>query len=448
MLPFSVLRMWGLGIFGWVLLGLGIYCLWEWADGIDPPVARRVVREPTDRQPPIPGETVPRRAEASRGDEPATTESRADVESRAEVQRADGHRDRQGGWPYLVGGLALLALSSGGGLPLILLAGRPRLTDDPPPKQPLVKVIERPDGSRLHVELYGDNVGPTLVFTHGWSLDSTAWAYAIRQLSGRYRVVVWDLPGMGQSRGPTTGDFSLEKMAADLEAVVQVAGKGPIILVGHSIGGMILQTYCRLYPKQLGPRVGALVLLHTTFTNPLRTALGAPLWTAIEKPLLVPLNHLTVWLAPLAWLSNWQSYLNGSLHVATRIASFSGRQTWGQLSYGAWLAAKAWPAAVARGNLAMLRFDEQAELPNVEIPVLIIAAGHDRMTKPGASERLEVLLPNARRIEIQSGHLGLWEQSREVAELISEFASQQESPKSSEACTSKGESSPTARGAT
>jgi pimeloyl-ACP methyl ester carboxylesterase len=241
-------------------------------------------------------------------------------------------------------------------------------------------------------------------------------------MSSRFRLVIWDLPGLGRSQGPANRDFSLEKMAKDLSAVVDAAGKGPVILVGHSIGGMISQTYCRLHAQQLASRVAGIVLLHTTYTNPLHTALGRTLWKAIEKPILVPLNHLTVWLAPLAWLSNIQSFLSGNLHIVTRIASFSGQQTWGQLNYGAWLAAKSWPGVVARGNLAMLAFDEQQTLPHVELPVLVVAAHHDRMTCPDASDRLAALLPGSIESGIRGGHLGFWERPAEVCELISEFA--------------------------
>jgi pimeloyl-ACP methyl ester carboxylesterase len=184
---------------------------------------------------------------------------------------------------------------------------------------------------------------------------------------------------------------------------------------------MICQTFCRLHPNLLGTRVAGIVLLHTTYTNPLNTALGRTFWKAIERPILVPLNYLTMWLAPLALLSNLQSYLSGRLHVATRIASLSGRQTWAQLNYGAWLAAKAWPGVISRGNLAMLAFDEQKTLPSVDIPVLVIAARHDRMTCPDASDRLANLLPNALESSIDAGHLGFWEQPEKLSELIGEF---------------------------
>jgi pimeloyl-ACP methyl ester carboxylesterase len=203
---------------------------------------------------------------------------------------------------------------------------------------------------------------------------------------------------------------------------VEQHGRGPVILLGHSIGGMIVQTYCRTHAQHIGPQVKGLILLHTTYVNPLNTAFGSAFWKAIERPILVPLNHLTVWLAPLAWLSNWQSFFSGNLHIVTRIASFSGRQTWGQLNHGAWLAAKAWPAVVARGNLAMLEFDEQATLPHIEIPTLVLAGRHDRMTVPQASEVIEGRLSHGVLYTLDSGHLGFWEQHDELAQIVAEFA--------------------------
>jgi pimeloyl-ACP methyl ester carboxylesterase len=319
-------------------------------------------------------------------------------------------------------GIALIAWSGGGFLPVSLLLATPG--GDNPKRTQVGEVLklDRPDGARLHVEIFGPKSGPTFVLTHGWSLDSTSWGYQVRDLAPQFRVVVWDLPGLGQSTCPKNGDYSLEKMAQDLEAVVQIAGQGPIILLGHSIGGMITQTFCRLYPQQLGARVAGIVLLHTTYTNPLRTAFLAGLWTVIEKPVLVPLNYLTMWLAPLAWLSNMQSYWNGSLHVMTRIASFAGGQTRGQLQYGAWLAATAWPGVVARGNLAMLNFDEQRTLPAIDIPVLVIASQHDRMTKAEASVHIGERLPKGLLSTVPAGHLGFWEQRAKVRELLIEFA--------------------------
>src|SRR5687767_11769464 len=319
MMPFSVLRTWGFGLLGWAVIAAAIYCLWEWSDGIDPVDNRQ--------------ETVL----ASDG-------------SRTVAAPRTDQIDNQGGWQYLASGLALLAFSGIGGISVAIMT---RLLPSDRPNLPVPdssRIIDRPDGTRLSVEFFGEKTSPALVLTHGWSLDRTAWSYVVDQLAKRYRVIVWELPGHGRSRSPSNGDFSIEKMAADLASVVEIAGNGPIVLVGHSIGGMISQTFCRLFPKLLGRRIAGIALVHTTYTNPHRTALGASIWQAIEKPVIVPLNYLTIWLAPLAWLSNMQSYASGWLHLMTRISSFAGKQTWGQLDHGSWLGAKAWPGAMARGN--------------------------------------------------------------------------------------------------
>src|SRR5206468_10043276 len=111
------------------------------------------------------------------------------------------------------------------------------------------------------------------------------------------------------------------------------AGNRPAVLVGHSIGGMITLTYCKLFPEALGSRVAGLVLAHTSYTNPVRTTQMAALYTALEKPVLIPLLYLTIALWPLAWLMNWMSYLNGSAHQSTHKTSFSGNETRGQLDF-------------------------------------------------------------------------------------------------------------------
>jgi pimeloyl-ACP methyl ester carboxylesterase len=64
------------------------------------------------------------------------------------------------------------------------------------------------------------------------------------------------MPGLGKSQGPRNHDYRLEKMAADLEAVVARVDR-PVVLVGHSIGGMISLTFCRLFPSIWGARSSA-----------------------------------------------------------------------------------------------------------------------------------------------------------------------------------------------
>ena len=137
------------------------------------------------------------------------------------------------------------------------------------------------DGTVVRVRFHGPADADPVVLVHGWGLDSDEWSYALRELGDRYRLIAWDLPGLGQSGRPPDRDWSLEKLARQLDAVVALAGDRPVTLVGHSIGGMILLTYCKLFHAALGTRVRGLVLAHTTYTNPVKTTRRA---RAVRRP--------------------------------------------------------------------------------------------------------------------------------------------------------------------
>ena len=139
--------------------------------------------------------------------------------------------------------------------------------------------------------------------------------------------------GLGKVEPSNDPRLQSRDLARDLEAVLALAGDKPAILLGHSIGGMITLTFCRLFPSALGSRVTGIVLTHTTPTNPVRTTSGAAFYTAIEKPVLMPLMYLTIALSPLVWLMNWLGYLNGSAHLATKLSSFGGTETWEEIDF-------------------------------------------------------------------------------------------------------------------
>jgi pimeloyl-ACP methyl ester carboxylesterase len=289
-MPFGLVFMWLLGLLSLLLIGGGLYLLWAWYVG-------------------------------------------------ALV-----------GTGYLVASIVMLAVSLLG-RPLVLLF-HPQGRDDPEPARTgRVQRIARPDGTELQVEHAGPADRPVLLFTHGNRTNSTVWYYAKRQLAGRFHLVLWDLPGLGKSEGPRDRNYQLEKMAQDLEAVRQAAADRPVVLIGHSIGGMIIQTYCRLFPQHLGASVAGLVLVDTTYTNPVQTTTGSGFFRAVQKPILEPLLHLMIWLSPLVWLMNWLSYFNGSAHLLSIFTGFAGSETRGQLDFATRFTPQASPAVQARNTL-------------------------------------------------------------------------------------------------
>lgn len=322
-------------------------------------------------------------------------------------------------WLYV--GLALMAWAFVGRLVLLpMLArrgeGRKRL------QRSEGETIIAADGADIRIETCGPQGAPVLIFTHGWGMDSTIWRDAKDELAGAHRLVFWDLPGLGRSSQPADGKYSVERLAADLRTVLTHVG-GPAVLVGHSIGGMTVQTFCKLYPELLGREVAGIVLENTTHTNPLRTMLFGRFLEAIRRPVIEPMMHLTIWLQPLSWLMNWHGYLSGSTHAAMRIGGFGSRPTRGQLDQVALLTTRNPPGVQAKGNLAMFHWDVTADLPKIAVPALVFVGGRDIITLPGAGERIAADIKGARLSRVaRAGHMGPVELSESYNAEISRFS--------------------------
>lgn len=329
---------------------------------------------------------------------------------------------------FFVIGIVLLLWTLAGGLfvrGFLRLTRRSPVADDHPTQMRGGEVhrLRRPDGSELQIETYGPADGFPIIVTHGWGMNSTEWYYLKQQLTDTFRLIVWDLPGLGLSTQPTNHDYSLENLAGDLEAVLALAGNRPALLLGHSIGGMITLTFCRLFPEALGTRVAGLVLVHTTYTNPVRTTQGAKLFTALERPLIVPLLHLTIWLSPLVWLLNWLSYLNGTAHLSTKQSGFAGTETWEQIAFATSFQPLASPAVLARGMFGMLAYDATTTLGTINIPVLVVPGDRDPVCKPEASEHMHQGIRSAQLAPLlPAKHMGLLEHNQNFAVRVREFA--------------------------
>jgi pimeloyl-ACP methyl ester carboxylesterase len=342
-----------------------------------------------------------------------------DIHQALEAGRAFGPDPE---WRLWLGG-ALLALSFLGRIPWIWLLSRggedaQRLRRSPG------AAVRTPNGAVLHVEEHGPADAPALVFVHGWGMDGSVWWDARRALANRFRIIIFDLAGLGRSKGPPDGRYSLDRFAEDLGAVLDQAAPRQAILVGHSIGGMILQTFARQRPDALGGQVMALVLENTSHTDPSGTTiLGRPLQAM--KPVLELLMRLDVVLFPLVWLMNWQSYLSGSTHVAMRVGGFGTRPTRAQLEQVARLATRNSPAVQAKGNLAMMHWDATPDLRRLRIPTLVFIGGRDLVTVAQAGETIVAEAPQARpERQARAGHMGPLELSDAYNEAIADFADQ------------------------
>lgn len=315
-------------------------------------------------------------------------------------------------------GLGLLAWSVAGRWVVTPLLARPD-KEITRPERGNGQMIAGLNGTDLYVEQHGPTTGLALLLTHGWGLDSTIWAYARRDLGARFRLILWDLPGLGRStlRGPLT----LEAMAENLRVVIASAGR-PVILVGHSIGGMTIQTLARDHPELFGREVRGVVLINTTHTNPLRTMILSNLMLALRGPVLEPVMRLAGWLQPLAWAGAWQGYLSGAAHLANRLG-FGPHVTQSQLDHTTLLATRNPPGVLGRGNLAMFRWDAGAGPSNLGVPTLVLGGDVDIVTKIGASREIAAAAPHARFEAVHAAnHMGFLERAEIYNAAIARFA--------------------------
>ncbi|MET7774122.1 alpha/beta hydrolase [Nocardia sp. NPDC005366] len=124
------------------------------------------------------------------------------------------------------------------------------------------------DGVGLAVREYGPrNADLTVVLLHGHCLRAESWTYVRDALTRRYagaRVVCYDHRGHGDSAAAAQETYNLEQLGHDLRDVLDaVAPTGPVVLVGHSMGGMTALTYAGQYPHQIGTRIVGVALIAT-----------------------------------------------------------------------------------------------------------------------------------------------------------------------------------------
>ena len=90
---------------------------------------------------------------------------------------------------------------------------------------------------KFHYLEWGDPSSPPLMRLHGFAQTCHSWDFVALSLCDRYRVIVLDQRGHGDSDWAPDGDYSLEAQVGDLDGFVKAQGFGPFVLMGHSMGG-------------------------------------------------------------------------------------------------------------------------------------------------------------------------------------------------------------------
>ena len=149
------------------------------------------------------------------------------------------------------------------------------------------RIVVAGDGVALHVEVDETPVPSaqgssapapvTVVFCHGYALNQDAFHYQRRDLRDLGRLVFWDQRGHGRSGRGDIAHATIDQLGSDLLRVLDdVAPTGPVVLVGHSMGGMTVMALADAHPELFGTRVIGVALISTSSGKMAEVTLGVP----------------------------------------------------------------------------------------------------------------------------------------------------------------------------
>jgi pimeloyl-ACP methyl ester carboxylesterase len=138
-----------------------------------------------------------------------------------------------------------------------------------------VAAVRTPDGALLHATVDGTEDAPvTLVLAHGWTLAQAAWGEVAELLTprvaaGELRVIRYDQRGHGRSTwgryADDVAELTIDQLGADLGSLLdELAPTGPLVLGGHSMGGMTIMCLAAARPELFGDRVRGVALVSTS----------------------------------------------------------------------------------------------------------------------------------------------------------------------------------------
>lgn len=134
------------------------------------------------------------------------------------------------------------------------------------------------DGAALHIAQSGPaDSAVTLVLVHGWTQDHRTWDFVLPHLDPGVRVLRYDLRGHGGSAHARAGSATIARLADDLaEVIASRVPAGPLVLAGHSMGGMTLMVLAERHPALVRERLAGAAFVATSSGDMDQLTLGFP----------------------------------------------------------------------------------------------------------------------------------------------------------------------------
>lgn len=261
------------------------------------------------------------------------------------------------------------------------------------------------DGVRLHVEVDGDELpGPTLVFAHGYVENVDVWHYPRLALRDKYRMVFYDQRSHGESGRSSIDHITMAQLAKDLRTVIDETTNGPVILVGHSMGGMTVMEFARNHPEYFDDRVRAAILVNTSsgrlmVTNPTFYRLA---------PLVRRGSPVITWARGGATRPIIRSVLTGPDIRREHVDMIEK------------MVHRSHPSTFTHFAPLFTTLDTSEGFPTLgRVPTTVIGGVSDHLTPIGHSRYIAKKIPGATLVELDRvGHFSMFENAERVIEVL------------------------------
>lgn len=320
-----------------------------------------------------------------------------------------------------------------------------RVDDDPFSDEPLGELppdrecaVAAEDGVPLSVEEVfpadGGRAELTVILVHGYTLDRRSWHFQRRDLpkltKPRVRLVLYDQRSHGRSGRSTRRACTIAQLGADLAEIIRtMVPEGPLVLVGHSMGGMAIMALAERDPELFADRVRGVAFINTSAGR-----IGG---SGLPRPVLSRHNPFTYSLAQVA---RWQPELvewvrgvgDGIAWGVTKALAFGDRQVSPSLVDLMDRMISATSVRVITDFLPTLgTHDRFAALPGLRhCHVTVIGGDADKLTPFEHSEAIVEILPDTELVVAAgAGHMAMLEQPGLITQAIVELIRICEKPK-------------------
>jgi pimeloyl-ACP methyl ester carboxylesterase len=263
----------------------------------------------------------------------------------------------------------------------------------------------------------------TVVYVHPYAMNLRVWHFQRRAVRGKVRAVFYDQRSHGRSGRSEASRCTAEQLGRDLLKVLdQLAPTGPIVLVGHSMGGMTILALAGQHPEIFGPRVVGAALLSTSAGDMQGSTLGLPGFPGRLVQRLTPTAMSILARAP-GFVDSGRRAGSVLGFAVTRRVGFGGQVPASYVEFTDELLAGT-PIDVVADFFPMFdRYDAFAAVPALRnVPTLVLCGTEDVMTPIRHSRAIAALLPSAMVREIDgAGHLVMLERHNEVNDALADL---------------------------